>query len=244
MEMRKKGKPEMELMQLEMFVALVEERSFQRAAERVFRTQPAVSIGVQKLEGSVGVPLLDRSQRQSGRLTPAGEILYECASRMLGLRDHALSVLTEKEEGSRAASLRIGVRSLDDFEAIPKLTRRFHAENPKIRLDISCDGPVNLFRQLADRRMDILLLSGKPKIGIQKKNVIVTQMRGARAHESFWAVRPRLGFSRTGYAFEECLKRQFEIGAMVRKLGRGEIRNISSAKTFATDRPLRVENTS
>jgi DNA-binding transcriptional LysR family regulator len=76
----------MELMQLEMFVALVEERSFQRAAERVFRTQPAVTIGVQKLEGSVGVPLLDRSQRKSGRLTPAGEILYECASRMLGLR--------------------------------------------------------------------------------------------------------------------------------------------------------------
>jgi DNA-binding transcriptional LysR family regulator len=233
----------MELMQLEMFVALVEERSFQRAAERVFRTQPAVSIGVQKLEASVGVPLIDRSGRQSGRLTPAGEILYECASRILGLRDEALSVLKEKEEKeSCAASLRIGLRSLDDFESIPKLTRRFNAENPKIRLEISCDGPVNLFRRLTDRRMDILLLSGKPKTGIQNKNVVVTQMRGARAHESIWAVRPRLGFSPTGYAFEECLKRQFNTGARTRNLGRGEIRNISSFKASETDRPLRVES--
>jgi hypothetical protein len=199
---------------------------------------------VQKLEGSIGVPLIDRSQRQSGRLTPAGEILYECASRMLGLRDEALSILKEKEEKeSCVASLRIGVRNLDDFESIPKVTRRFNAENPHIRLEISCDGPANLFRQLTDRRMDILLLSGKPKTGIQNKNVIVTQMRGARADESFWTVRPRLGFSRTGYAFEECLNKQFKTGTSTGNLGQGEIRKISTARASATDHRLRVENT-
>jgi Bacterial regulatory helix-turn-helix protein, lysR family len=42
-----------ELMQLEMFVAVAEERSFLRAAERVFRTQPAISIGIRKLEGEL-----------------------------------------------------------------------------------------------------------------------------------------------------------------------------------------------
>jgi DNA-binding transcriptional LysR family regulator len=56
----------MELMQLEMFVAVAEERSFVRAAERVFRTQPAVSIGLRKLEGRIGVALLDRSHRRAG----------------------------------------------------------------------------------------------------------------------------------------------------------------------------------
>jgi DNA-binding transcriptional LysR family regulator len=65
----------MDLTQLEMFVAAVEERSFLRAAERVFRTQPAVSIGLRKLEGRIGAPLLDRSHRRSRRLTPAGEVL-------------------------------------------------------------------------------------------------------------------------------------------------------------------------
>src|SRR5712671_3849056 len=50
---------EMELMQLEMLVAVAEEHSFLRAAERVFRTQPAVSIGIRKLEDRFGVLLLD-----------------------------------------------------------------------------------------------------------------------------------------------------------------------------------------
>src|ERR1700685_1162494 len=142
----------MELMQLEMFVAVVEERSFQRAAERVFRTQPAVSIGVQRLEGSVGVPLIERSQRHCGRLTPAGLLLYECASRMLGLRDEALSALKEKEEEkSCATTLRIGVTKLDDLESVSKLTKLFNGEHPKIRLEITCDRPANLLWQLSER---------------------------------------------------------------------------------------------
>lgn len=98
----------MELMQLEMFVAVVEERSFLRAAERVFRTQPAVSIGLRKLEEEIGVPLLYRSRRQSGRLTPRGEMLYEYASRILRLRNEMCSALKERENAS-VAILRVDV---------------------------------------------------------------------------------------------------------------------------------------
>ena len=65
----------MEFMQLEMFVALVEERSFQKAAERVFRTQPAVSLALRKLEQRIGTPLLDRSRPRDHRLTHAGKVL-------------------------------------------------------------------------------------------------------------------------------------------------------------------------
>jgi DNA-binding transcriptional LysR family regulator len=231
----------MELMQLEMFVAVVEERNFQRAGERVFRSQPAVSIGVQKLEGTVGVPLLDRSQRRSGRLTPAGELLYEYASRMLGLRDEALSAVKE-EEWRSAGSLRIGLSSVEDLESIPRLTRRFSAENPKIRLEISCDRPANLFRQLSDRRMDIFLLSGRPKTDVQNKNVIVTRMRGSQPHGSFWIVRRRLGFSALGCAFEESLKRQYKTAASARTVRRAEL--LRSTKATKTDRFLRAENTS
>jgi DNA-binding transcriptional LysR family regulator len=47
----------MELMQLEMFVAMVEEGNFHKAAERVFRTQPALSMSLRKLEQEIGAPL-------------------------------------------------------------------------------------------------------------------------------------------------------------------------------------------
>ncbi|MBI3950982.1 MAG: LysR family transcriptional regulator [Acidobacteria bacterium] len=55
----------MEFMQLEMFIATVEEGSFHKAAERVFRTQPSVSIALGKLEQELGAPLFDRSNRHA-----------------------------------------------------------------------------------------------------------------------------------------------------------------------------------
>ena len=51
----------MELMQLQMLVAVAEEGTLQKAAERVYRTGPAVSIAIGKLEGELGTPLFDRS---------------------------------------------------------------------------------------------------------------------------------------------------------------------------------------
>jgi DNA-binding transcriptional LysR family regulator len=67
----------MELMQLEMFVAVVEESSVRRAAKRVFRTQPAVSIALGKLQEEIGALLFEDTRRTNRKLTEAGEILYE-----------------------------------------------------------------------------------------------------------------------------------------------------------------------
>lgn len=72
----------MELMQLEMFVAMVEEGNFHKAAERVFRTQPAVSMAIRKLEHELGSQLFDRSNRNACVLTDTGEVLYDYAKRL------------------------------------------------------------------------------------------------------------------------------------------------------------------
>lgn len=98
----------MELMQLEMFVAVIEERSVQKAADRVCRTQPAVSIALRKLEDHFGTTLLDRSRRRDYRLTQAGELLFEFASAMLAIRNELVSTL--RGEATRCAGrLCIGV---------------------------------------------------------------------------------------------------------------------------------------
>jgi DNA-binding transcriptional LysR family regulator len=80
----------MELMQLEMFIAVIEERSVRKAASRVFRTQPAISIALKKLENEMGTRLLDRSRQMDYRPTMVGKRLYEYAIRMIGLRNKAL----------------------------------------------------------------------------------------------------------------------------------------------------------
>jgi DNA-binding transcriptional LysR family regulator len=84
----------MELNQLETFLAVAEERSFSRAAQRLHRTQPAVSQVIRKLEGSVGETLFDRTSRD-GSLTAAGTLLRDYALRLLALRREASSALDE-----------------------------------------------------------------------------------------------------------------------------------------------------
>jgi DNA-binding transcriptional LysR family regulator len=78
-----------DLLQLEHFLAVVEARSFTRAAERVSRTQSAVSQSIKKLEEEVGMPLLARGV-QGVTLTEAGQLLAEYARRMVQARDEAM----------------------------------------------------------------------------------------------------------------------------------------------------------
>lgn len=84
----------MELNQLETFLAVAEERSFSRAAQRLHRTQPAVSQVIRKLEEAVGETLFDRAARD-GSLTAAGVLLRDYALRLLALRREASSALDE-----------------------------------------------------------------------------------------------------------------------------------------------------
>ena len=79
----------MDLLQLEHFLAVVEERTFTRAAQRVCRTQPAISQSVKKLEEEVGVSLLTRANRDVSP-TPAGLVLAAYARQMMELRAEAL----------------------------------------------------------------------------------------------------------------------------------------------------------
>jgi len=86
----------MEFKQLEMLVAVAEEKSILRAASRVFRSQPAVSMALAKLEQEIGSCLFHRSREKRFHLTKAGEVLHEYAKKMLKLRDEAVEVVMER----------------------------------------------------------------------------------------------------------------------------------------------------
>src|SRR6185369_8207574 len=90
----------MEFSQLEFFVTVVAEGSFSKAAERVFRTQPAVSIAVRRLEEEIGAPLFERSQKTPA-LTEVGELVYDYAKRILSLRDQTLEAVSELKSSER-----------------------------------------------------------------------------------------------------------------------------------------------
>src|SRR5437868_8751265 len=89
--------PVMELSQLEVFLAVAHEGRFSRAAEKLFRTQSAVSQTIRKLEQELGEPLFDRSSRE-GLLTDAGTVLREYSEKLLNLRTDAQEALVELRE--------------------------------------------------------------------------------------------------------------------------------------------------
>src|SRR5260370_4625988 len=84
----------MDLGQLEVFLTVVREGKFSRAAEKLHRTQSAVSQSIHKLEEDVGEPLFDRSSRD-GLMTHAGRVLQEYAERLLNLPDDSTRALGE-----------------------------------------------------------------------------------------------------------------------------------------------------
>jgi DNA-binding transcriptional LysR family regulator len=152
----------MELMQMEMFVAVVDERSVRGAAERVFRTQPAVSIALRKLEEEVGAALFDRERRYEYRLTEVGQELYRYAVRVLNLRNEAVSRLSDLRS-LRAGRLRVGANESFSSQLLPKLAAAFLKEHPGICMEVKCERSESVLGDLRDRNLDLAFVSFKPE---------------------------------------------------------------------------------
>ena len=123
----------MELSQLEVFLAVARERRFSRAADKLFRTQSAVSQTIRKLEDELGEALFDRSSRE-GVLTDAGKVLYEYAEKLINLRSEAAESLSELRELQKG-KLIIAANEFTVLYLLPVLAefRRLH---PMIRITV------------------------------------------------------------------------------------------------------------
>ena len=130
----------MDRSQLETFLAVAEERSFSRAAQRLHRTQPAVSQVIRKLEAQVGETLFDRATRD-GSLTASGELLREYALRLLALRREAASALDELKSVERG-HLQLAANEYTCLYLLP-VVDAFRRDFPQVH--------VNVHRMLASR---------------------------------------------------------------------------------------------
>jgi DNA-binding transcriptional LysR family regulator len=123
----------MDLSQLEVFLAVAKEGRFSRAAEKLYRTQSAVSQSIRKLEDEIGEPLFDRSSRE-GVLTDAGRVLQEYAERLLNLRSDAQEALVELRELQKG-KLAIAANEFTALYLLPVLAK-FRRLHPMIRITV------------------------------------------------------------------------------------------------------------
>ncbi len=148
-----------ELSQLETFVAVIELKSFSRAAERLHRTQPAISQVIRKLEEEVGETLFDRGLG-SGSLTAAGELLHGYATRLLQLRGEAGLALDELRSLDRGR-LMLAANEYTCLYLLPVLDhfRRLH---PQIGITVQRAFASRIPSELAARSAEMGMLSFAP----------------------------------------------------------------------------------
>jgi DNA-binding transcriptional LysR family regulator len=136
----------MDLFELQTFVAVVQEGSFSRAAQKLHRSQPAISQTIRKLEEGLGEALLDRSSRD-GTLTDAGQVIYEYAQKLINLRTEAEGALTELRE-LHHGKLNVAANEFTCLYLLPVLDE-FRRLYPTIKITV--------LRSLASRIPDELL---------------------------------------------------------------------------------------
>jgi DNA-binding transcriptional LysR family regulator len=145
----------MEMAQLEYFSRVVQEKSFSKAADKVFRTQPAVSIAIRRLEEEIGLPLLDRTQK-TPVLTEAGQVVYDYAQRILGLRDQVGQAIAEMQSLKRGL-IRVGANESTTLYLLPELILKFRERHPEVKVEIFRHVSHRLPREVLERNIDFAL---------------------------------------------------------------------------------------
>lgn len=144
---------------LRTFVAIVDNGSFTRAAQRLSLTQSTVSLQIKRLEDGLARRLFDRDGRDL-QLTPEGEILLTYARQILRLGAEALSRLRETDV---SGVVRLGTP--EDFATthLSEVLACFARTHPQVALQVQCDFTVNLLADFAKGRYDLILFKREPQ---------------------------------------------------------------------------------
>ncbi|HMH42083.1 MAG TPA: LysR family transcriptional regulator [Pyrinomonadaceae bacterium] len=149
----------MDINQLEVFLAVAQERSFSRAAEALHRTQPAVSQAIRRLETELGESLFDRSSKD-GTLTAAGRVLLDFSQQMLNLRQHAHAAIRELRDLHRG-KLSLGANEYTVMSLL-RLIPVFRARHPHIKIEVKRSLASRIPGEIIGRDVEIGVVSFKP----------------------------------------------------------------------------------
>jgi len=144
----------MELRHLRYFVAVAEELSFTRAAERLHIGQPPLSQQIQALEAEVGAQLLERSKRWV-RLTEAGKLFLNDARRVLALSEQA-KLTAQRAQRGETGELRVGFTFSTPFTPLfARVIRRYRQQYPGVVLTLHELATLPQLAALEARELDL-----------------------------------------------------------------------------------------
>lgn len=140
---------------MEYVYAVYKEKSFSKAAEKLFISQPSLSANVKRVEKNIGYPVFDRSTKPLG-LTEPGKKYIEAIESILSVQSTFKNYINDLGE-LKTGSLIIGGSSLYSSWILPSLMRSFISKYPHIKLELLEDTTTNLCKILQTGGIDILL---------------------------------------------------------------------------------------
>lgn len=151
----------LENFRLVVFRTVAEQRSFRKAAEELYLTQPAVSLQIKALEQDLGVQLFDRSGTQAG-LTAAGTVLLEYSLRvhkLLAEAEHEIAALS----GEHAGRLTLGASTTIAQYVLPRLLGEFRAERPRVFPALMSGNTESIVSAVKEHRITLGFIEGPPR---------------------------------------------------------------------------------
>lgn len=140
---------------LRSFVAIAEEGSFTRAANRVGRTQSAVSLQMQRLEGVLGQVVIVRGKGGSVELNQQGKYLLERARELLALND---DVMRSMRAAPVHGTVRLGIPEEVSARRLPRILDRFAHVAPAVEVEVEIAASCLLALKLKGAELDLAVL--------------------------------------------------------------------------------------
>lgn len=161
----------MELHSLRVFQAVANEKSFSRAAEKLLRTQPAVSLAIQRLEAELGEKLIDRTGKEL-MLTDAGRIVSDFARRFTNLETELANALAEMRDNA-AGILSVGANESTSLYLLQHIVN-YRKLYPKIKVRVKRSLSSKIPGQLIDGELELGVISFDPQDDRVNSQVIFT----------------------------------------------------------------------
>jgi len=147
---------------LQVFHAVAKHLSFTRAADALFMTQPAVTFQIRQLEEQYATRLFER--RHGGiSLTPAGELVFEYACKILALSDEMDTRIGEMT-GEMRGPLLVGASTTIAEFMLPRVLGEFNALYPQVRARLIVGNSGSIEAQVAEHALDVGLIEAPAKL--------------------------------------------------------------------------------